>query len=72
MFATAVHNRQMMYIELWAVIVDLGLIQDWECEYFDLETPLDEVEDQRVAELVMRVCNLVYQHMEGLRVTEKN
>lgn len=71
-FSVAVTNRHMAFLEMWDVIVKLGLIQNWVCEFFELETPLDEVEDQRVAELVMVICNIVYQHMEGLKVTEKN
>lgn len=71
-FSTAIHNSQMMFLDMWAVIVSLGLIQNWTCEFFELETPLDQVEDPRVSGLVMEVCNIVYQHMEGLKVLEKN
>lgn len=71
-FSAAAHNRQMMFLDLWDVILKLGLISNWECEFFALETPLDQVEDPRVAELVMEVCNIVYRHMEGLKAIEKN
>ncbi|MGI6730465.1 MAG: hypothetical protein ACOX5F_01000 [Anaerovoracaceae bacterium] len=71
-FSTAIHNSQMMFLELWAVIVKLGLISDWDCAFFALDTPLEQVDDPRVAVLVMEVCNSVYRHMEGLKVLEKN
>ena len=71
-FATAIHNSQMMFLALWEVIVKLGLVQNWHCEFFALETPLEQVDDPRVAALVMEVCNIVYRHMEGLKVLEKN
>lgn len=74
MYSSWVRNREMLYVEMWAVIVRLGLIVDWECDYFSPETPLDEVFDPQVAMLVMEVCNLVFMHMHELRlrVTEKN
>ena len=71
-FATAIHNSQTMFLALWAVIVSLGLIKNWSCDFFELETPLDQVDDPRVASLVMEVCNIVYSHMESLKVLEKN
>ena len=71
-FSCAVDIRELMFVELWAVIVRLGLIENWECAYFSLETPLESVFDPRVANLVMHICTLVYKHMDGLRVTEKN
>ena len=71
-FSVAIHNSQMMFIKMWAVILKLGLISSWECEFFTLETPLDEVEDPRVAEVVMEVCNMVHSHLENLKAIEKN
>jgi len=71
-FSGSINNREMLFVELWAVIVRLGLIENWECAYFSLETPLEAVFDPRVATLVMHICTLVYKHMESLRVTGKN
>jgi hypothetical protein len=71
-FSVAIKHSMTMFLDLWAAIVELGLISEWQCEFFQLDTPLEQVEDQRVAEVVMEVCNIVRTHMERLDTLEKN
>ena len=60
-------------IKRWELIVRLGLLNNWECPYFENpKQPLDEIEDGRVADLIVKVVADVVQYMKGLRAVPKN
>ncbi len=61
----------MSIIDRWALVNDIGLIDKWECEYFDHKTPLDELEDARAANAIMDVLARIMTHMLELRATQK-
>jgi hypothetical protein len=60
-------------IKRWELVKSLGLLENWQCEYFaDYKLSLDEIEDTRIADLIVRSVADVFQAMLKLRVTEKN
>lgn len=59
-------------IKRWETIVGLGFLTEWKCDYFpDPKVGLDEVDDPKIADLIVRVVASVYQYMLELRAIEK-
>ena len=59
-------------IKRWELINSLGLLTNWKCDYFkDPKASLDDIEDVRVADLVIRIVSDIFQYMLGLRAVEK-
>jgi hypothetical protein len=59
-------------IKRWELINRLGLLTKWQCAYFpDPKVDLDEVDNARVADVVVRAVASVFQYMLELRAIEK-
>lgn len=66
-------TSDLRFINEWEAVNDLGLIQDWKCEYFpDPTVPIETINDNRVANLIMRVVVEIWVRMSEMRRISKN
>ena len=62
----------MVVVERWKLVNRLGLLTNWKCEYFaDPKQSLDDAEDARIADVIIRAVAAILTYMIGLRNVEK-
>ena len=66
-------DKDLVFVKRWELVNELGLLQDWECEYYpDSNASLKDADDPRVAYMVIAVLNELFMKMMTLREVPKN
>ena len=66
-------DKDLVFVKRWELVNDLGLIEDWECEYYpDPNASLMEAEDERIAYAIIEALNEIFMRMLTLREVPKN
>ena len=66
-------DKDLVFVKRWELVNDLGLLQDWKCDYFPKpDASLMEADDPRIAYMVIEALNEIFVHMMALRDVPKN
>ena len=66
-------DKDLVFVKRWELVNELGLLKDWQCEYYpDPKASLMEADDPRIAYVVIDVLNAIFAKMLALRDVPKN
>jgi hypothetical protein len=71
--STVLREDGTRILKLWDTAVQMGFIAAWKSELMpDYKTPLEDIYDPKVANLIMDVTMTITKHIHDMQALEKN